>query len=116
MIDGKDAAVLKAFGRRLKHIRKRHGLSQERLADEVEMSRASIGNIETGNQNVTVTMLARLASALNVTPDVLLASPVKLDAMRLAVYRAGMMLADIRDSLDKVECFLDSAKRQESTQ
>jgi transcriptional regulator with XRE-family HTH domain len=48
-------------------IRKRRlamGLSQEQLAERVDCHRNYVGNVERGEQNVTVDMLARFAGAL----------------------------------------------------
>jgi len=40
------------------------GLSQEQLAERVDCHRNYVGNVERGEQNVTVDMLARFAGAL----------------------------------------------------
>ncbi len=48
-------------------IRKRRialGLSQEQLAERVDCHRNYVGNVERGEQNVTVDMVARFARAL----------------------------------------------------
>lgn len=52
------------FGRRIKEVRVRSGLTQQELADEVSLSRTSITNIEQGNQSVSVWLLSRIAEAL----------------------------------------------------
>ncbi|MBI4391129.1 MAG: helix-turn-helix transcriptional regulator [candidate division NC10 bacterium] len=51
----------------LKRWREVRGLSQRALADKSGVGYASIARIETGRQNPTLGMLARLAKALNAT-------------------------------------------------
>ena len=51
----------------MKRWREVRGLSQRGLADKSGVSYASIARIETGRQDPTVGLLARLAKALNVT-------------------------------------------------
>lgn len=47
-------------------------LTQQDLADKVGLTRTSVTNIEKGNQQVSLAMLYRFASALNVSPTDLL--------------------------------------------
>ena len=56
-----------AIGEALKRWRQVRGLGQRGLADKSGVSYASIARIETGRQDPTVGLLARLAKALNVT-------------------------------------------------
>ncbi|HEY9408908.1 MAG TPA: helix-turn-helix transcriptional regulator [Jiangellaceae bacterium] len=65
--------VLEAFGNRIRDYRTAAGLTQRLLAERVGLTRASIGNIEAGFQDVGVRRLVRLASALDTTPAALLA-------------------------------------------
>lgn len=48
--------------------RKQLGLSQEKLAELVDCHRNYVGNVERGEQNLTIDMLVRFAKALKVTP------------------------------------------------
>ena len=54
--------------------RKRHGLSQEALADACDLHRTYIGSIERCERNVTLSTLEVLAEALNVSVPELLSS------------------------------------------
>jgi transcriptional regulator with XRE-family HTH domain len=56
------------FGRRVKQLRERQGLTQVRLAEALGMSRTSITNIEVGRQRVLLHQLLRLAEILKVHP------------------------------------------------
>lgn len=60
------------FGSHLRRARRSAELTQERLADQVGLSRTSITNIEKGRQHVTLYVLFLLADALNVKPSDLL--------------------------------------------
>lgn len=55
------------FGRTLRLVRKKVGLSQQELADRVALSRPSIVNIELGRQGISLEQLYGLAGALGVS-------------------------------------------------
>ena len=61
------------LGRIVHRHRIRLGISQEDLADQVELDRTYIGGIERGIRNPTLLVLLRLAVVLGVTPAELLA-------------------------------------------
>ena len=61
-----------AFGKTVRRRREASGLTQETLADRAGIHRTYIGGIERGERNPTLTMIHRLAHALNVHPGVLL--------------------------------------------
>lgn len=57
---------LKKFGMNLKIERLKKGYTQEVLAEVVNMHEKHIGKIETGNQNVTLKTINKLAEALEI--------------------------------------------------
>lgn len=59
---------LVAFGKRVRHIRKEKGLSQEALADLAGIDRSYMGHIERGDQNITLTKIFQIAKALETSP------------------------------------------------
>lgn len=59
-------------GRNVKRLRKEKGLSQEQFAFDADLHRTYISDIERGNRNPTVTVLEKIAIALDVKPGVLL--------------------------------------------
>ncbi len=59
-------------GNNVKRLRKDKGLSQEQFAFEAELHRTYVSDIERGNRNPTVTVLEKIANALNVKPGELL--------------------------------------------
>jgi transcriptional regulator with XRE-family HTH domain len=59
--------VIRELGIRVRQLRDEAGLSQERLAELAEMHRTYISSIERGQQNISLTILIRLAKALGVS-------------------------------------------------
>ncbi len=55
------------LGARIKEIRRRQRLSQEKLAERAGISAQYVSNIERGRENPTLDMLLRLADSLRVS-------------------------------------------------
>ena len=62
--DRKKPALLKRLGSNLRLARERLGLTQERLAERVDLAPRTVQKIEAGQLNILVTTLARLSEAL----------------------------------------------------
>ncbi len=62
-------------GENLRHLRRKHGLSLEQLAHISGVSRAMLGQIETGKSAPTINLLGRIAEALKVSVPSLISSP-----------------------------------------
>jgi transcriptional regulator with XRE-family HTH domain len=60
------------FGRRLRDLRHKRGLSQEELANRAGLDRTYISSCEAGRRNVTLRTITRLAEALGVEPETLI--------------------------------------------
>ncbi len=69
--------IRRRLGLTVKELRGKKGWSQEELGFETELHRTYISGIERGVRNPTVTVLARLADALGVTPSRLLERSAK---------------------------------------
>lgn len=67
------------IGWNLRRLRVAQGLSQERLALAAGIDRAYVGRVERGSENVTVTTLEALATALGVPIVDLLVAPAEGD-------------------------------------
>lgn len=60
------------IGQRVRKYRKAYGLSQEELAEKVNISTTHLSHIETGNTKLSLPALVELASVLEVRVDDLL--------------------------------------------
>lgn len=60
--------IKKLFGRRIKELRQRKGLTQEQLAYMVDVGERNLSKIECGNNFVTADTLAKIITALEVEP------------------------------------------------
>lgn len=65
----RDEKILLAFGKHLKNLRNRAGVSQEELAYSSGISLSQIARIETGRINPTLCTITTLAKFLNVHPS-----------------------------------------------
>lgn len=62
-----------AFGEAVREARRSLGLSQDDFAAVSQLHRTYVGGIERGEKNPTLTTIWRLAKALKVNPEVLIA-------------------------------------------
>ena len=62
-------------GENLRHLRRKHGFSLEQLAHISGVSRAMLGQIETGKSAPTINLLGRIAEALKVSVPSLISNP-----------------------------------------
>lgn len=58
--------VVRKVGRRIRELRQKKGWSQEELAEEANLHRTYIGQVERGEKSVGVENLFRIAKALGV--------------------------------------------------
>ncbi len=58
--------IKKKFGKQVKKLRLDKGLSQETLAHQANLDRTYIPSIEKGDRNVSITVIEKIAKALNV--------------------------------------------------
>lgn len=71
-LDRKKAAQLKRFGEWVREERKKKKLTQERLAELVDVETRTIQRVEAGTLNILVTTAMRIAQALGYEfPEVL---------------------------------------------
>lgn len=73
VMDKKTEIIIKrAFGERLRFLRKRLDLSQEELASICELDRTYIGGVERGERNISLLNIYKISTALNIAPAELL--------------------------------------------
>ena len=105
----------KAIGKRIKIARIKADLTQERLAEMVEISPTHMSNIETGTTRVSLTAIVSLANALSVTVDDLLCDSVVKSKVQFEKDIAGI-LADcdeyeIRRVKDMAQALKETLRR-----
>lgn len=59
--------ILKAFGERVRRLRKEAGYSQEGFADHCGLDRTYVGGVERGERNVSLRNIQVIARGLNVS-------------------------------------------------
>ena len=59
--------ITKQVGQRIKEIRIRAGLSQEKLALKAELDRTYLAGVENGRRNLSIKSLEKIVNALNMT-------------------------------------------------
>lgn len=67
MINIKDKALLKAFGKNLRKLRKDRDLSQEALANDADIPINQVGRIERGEINTTISTSNAIVKALGIS-------------------------------------------------
>lgn len=67
------------IGHRIREERLRLNLTQEVLAEDVELTTAYIGQVERGERNLTLENLIKVANRLGVTVDYLLSDSINAD-------------------------------------
>jgi len=66
VLENKIDKVLTEFGKNLQKLREAKGFSTRQFADEAEISHSSVGRLEAGLSNPTMTTLIKIAEALEV--------------------------------------------------
>ena len=87
--------VKKSFGEKVKRLRKSRNLTQEQLAEMIDIAPRNLSRIEVGTSFVKAETLEKLLSALNVTTEELFANDHIKDPKEL--------LADIYTNLEVVK-------------
>jgi transcriptional regulator with XRE-family HTH domain len=72
MGQAQDERLIKKFGKNLKEIREKKGISLRDLALEADLSANTISEIELGKRDPRMTTVVKLASALGIDPADLL--------------------------------------------
>ena len=81
-----------SFSENLKKIRREHRLSQEELAELLDVSRQAVSKWEQGQGYPEVEKLLLLSSKLNVSLDALMSVEIKLDAGIKSENRSGLIV------------------------
>jgi transcriptional regulator with XRE-family HTH domain len=64
----------KLFGRNVRQLREARGLTQDEFSQKAGINRSYLGGVERGQRTICMDNIAKIAAALNVTPDILFKS------------------------------------------
>ena len=59
--------IQKVVGSRIRELRNRTGLSQEKFALKIEMDRTYLASVESGKRNLSIVNLEKIINGLNVS-------------------------------------------------
>ena len=72
MADEKE--LQKLFGRNVRQLREAQSLTQDEFSRKAGINRSYLGGVERGQRTICMDNIAKIASALGVTPDILFKS------------------------------------------
>lgn len=90
-----------AFGKNVRHYRKKRGLSQNTLSELIDKSPTYLSYLESGLRSTSLETLVDLANALNVTPDMLLKDSLENTSLLMSNEFAAV-LGDCNDYEQKI--------------
>ncbi len=59
--------IAKQLGERIKELRKKTGMSQEKFALKIDMDRTYFATVELGKRNISLQNIEKIAKGLNIT-------------------------------------------------
>ena len=62
-----DKCILEKLAKRIKELRKINNFTQDELAYRADIARSTLGNIETAQNDITLTKLTKIAQAFGIT-------------------------------------------------
>lgn len=108
--------VEKDVGKRIQHFRKRKGLTQEQLAEMINMSPNHLSAIERGVYGVKLDTLVEIMNFIDCTADDLFADVMKcgykIKASRLSDELSGLSTEEQQKIFDVVETMIKGAKHK----
>ena len=64
-----DSSILEDFGRRIRFLREKKGLSQEKFALLINMDRTYYASVENGNRNISLKNIKKIADGFQIPLD-----------------------------------------------
>ena len=105
--------VQKIIGRRIQEIRKQRGLTQEQMAERVNISPHYLSALERGVYNIKLDLLVDILNVLNCSADEVFQDVVdtssKIKASQLSEKLKGLPLQEQRKILEVVEIMIANA-------
>lgn len=98
--DNMEDILYKEIGNLIKDARLLRGYTQQGLSETINLTRASVANIERGTQKISIYTLYQIAEILKVSPHSLLPEPEKLKTPQSFLYA---QLEDVQSQLSPEE-------------
>ena len=103
--DGEKQTVPQLFGENVKKYRKQAGLTQEQLAERLEVTQKHLSIIETGTQFASATLIGNIADVLQVTPGDLFGG--SSDEIKKEIHRTqAILMAHISNEITRLYAML----------
>ena len=110
MIGDGEGLVQKIIGRRIQEIRKQRGLTQEHLAERVNISPHYLSALERGVYNIKLDLLVDILNILNCSADEVfldvVSSSSKIKASQLSEKLKGLPVHEQRKILEVIEIMI----------
>lgn len=103
----------KLLGRRIKVLRNAANLTQEQIADQIGISRQKYARIESGTNNITLDVLAKIAEVLKIQVGDITRV---LDENPIIEYRVGTEKASSQKIFDMLDLFYANKHLNEKLQ
>jgi transcriptional regulator with XRE-family HTH domain len=107
--------MLKTIGARIQEIRKKMGLTQEQLSEQVNISPHYLSALERGVYNIKLTLLVDILNVLNCSADEIFQDVVdrssEVKTNRLSKELESLPLEEQRKILAVVDTMIDGAKK-----
>lgn len=101
------------LGARIKELRGAANFTQEQIADQIGISRQKYARIESGTNNITLDVLAKIANVLKVQVGDITRV---LDETPIVEYRVGAEKASSKKIFDMLDLFYDNKHLNEKLQ
>src|SRR5713226_1368944 len=82
-----DEEILRFLAKRVRELRSRRGMTRKMAARDADVSERHLAQLETGNGNVSIVLLRRIAAALGVSLPELFSAEVEESAEKLLIQR-----------------------------
>lgn len=100
------------FGKRIKELRKSKEMTQEELADLLDVTKVSVCGYERGTRSPSIDKLVAISEIFNVSLDYLLGREIKVENKEVRVSSQELhILAELKKH-DKLFCFLQNRTEQ----
>ena len=103
--------IYSAIGKKIKEYRLKNHLTQEELAEELDISVKYISRIENGSGGVKLETLINAMNLLGIVPNVAFYDLIKNDDIKLQVFLSSKISELSKDKIDFLLSLIDSLKK-----